>query len=70
MTRHWLVASAIFAASLLGAARTSAEDNPAAACLEQCKDKVEQCIKAAGDDEEKLRACTHDAMSCIQSCEH
>jgi hypothetical protein len=70
VTRRGLVALAILAASVLGSAQADADDNPALACLEQCKDRAEQCIKAAGDDEEKLRECTSDAMSCVQGCDH
>jgi hypothetical protein len=69
MLRTFMAAMVLLGAQTLVCARSAADDNPAKACLEQCKVQTEQCVQAAGDDEAKQGECASDALSCIQRCE-
>ncbi len=68
MSRIGFVSLVVLLSGTLCPRAGSAEDNPAQACLEQCKEQTEQCVQAAGEDEEKLGQCSSDALACIQGC--
>ena len=52
----------------LGMPTSEAEPSAAEQCLLQCKENVESCIKAAGDDADQIQQCSAQAMQCIESC--